>query len=268
MSDLAVPEAPANSPAVQADQPAAPQQMTELMLWAESARQAAQIAQSLAKTSFAGQFRGKPEEITAVILSGQELGLQPMASLKAIDVIQGSPALRAHAMRGLVQSHGHDVELLESTETHCVMRGRRKGKEAWQEVRWDIPRAQKLGLLSKDQWKKQPQTMLIARATGEVCRLIASDVLHGMPYAVEELDSSSAKVLRGAPEEARQPLSVAALTAAPAPALSTAVDPWGAQPEDQPTVGTSDPWADQPIGDDDVQSDGWPETAQPGGGAS
>lgn len=263
MTELAVPETP-TTPAVPETAPA-PQQQTELMLWAESARQASQIAQSLAKTSFAGQFRGKPEEITAVILSGQELGLQPMASLKAIDVIQGSPALRAHAMRGLVQSHGHDIELVESTETHCVMRGRRKGKEAWQEVRWDIPRAQKLGLMGKDQWKKQPQTMLVARATGELCRLIASDVLHGMPYAVEELDAST--VQRGAPVVERQPLSVAALTAAPstpAPAPAAPVaDSWGAPADDQPATDTPDAAAEQP----DVDEFGWPATAQPGSGA-
>lgn len=267
MTELAVSEQPTNTPATTEQKPAQPQQMTELMLWAESARQASQIAQSLARTSFAGQFRGKPEEITAVILSGQELGLQPMASLKAIDVIQGSPALRAHAMRGLVQSHGHDVELVESSDTHCVMRGRRQGKEAWQEVRWDIPRAQRLGLMGKDQWKKQPQTMLIARATGEVCRLIASDVLHGMPYASEELDGHHTHVQRGE-ATARQPLSVAALTAAPEQSEprqeQAAAGSWAAKPD------SSDSWA-QPTDDqgeqDTTQSatdeHGWPTVAQP-----
>ncbi|MBQ1118553.1 hypothetical protein, partial [Streptomyces sp. C3-3] len=148
----------------------APQPTNELMEWVESARQANLVAQSLANTSFAGAYRGKPDEITAAILTGQELGLQPMTALKSIDVIQGQPALRAHAMRAIVQHQGHDIELVESDDTHCVMRGRRKGAETWQAVTWDIPRAQRLGLLGKDQWKKQPKTMLIARATGELCR--------------------------------------------------------------------------------------------------
>lgn len=165
-----------------------------LVLWAYEARQAAMVAASLAKTSFVpASLRGKPEDITAAILAGQELGLQPMASLRSMDVIQGTPALRAHAMRGLVQSRGHSIQLLESTETRCKMRGRRKGEEDWQTVTWTIERATKLGLTGKQQWKTQPQTMLVARATGEVCRLVASDVLHAMPYAAEELGDDLAE---------------------------------------------------------------------------
>lgn len=191
--------------AVPAPQPPA----NELMEWVESARQAHLVAQSLAKTQFAGAYRGKPDEIVAAILTGQELGLKPMTALKSIDVIQGQPALRAHAMRAIVQHQGHEIELVESDDNHCVMRGRRKGAETWQTVEWTIPRADRLGLLGKDQWKKQPKTMLIARATGELCRLIASDALHGLPYAAEEVDG----YVHGEVAPAKAPLSVAALTA-------------------------------------------------------
>lgn len=162
-----------------------------LVLWAYEARLAAQISTSLAKTSFVpASLRGKPEDIAAAILAGQELGLQPMATLRSMDVIQGTPALRAHAMRGLIQSHGHTVQLVESTKTRCVMRGRRKGEDHWQQVEWTVERAAELGLTGKSEWKKQQQTMLVARATGEICRLVASDVLYAMPYAAEELDDS------------------------------------------------------------------------------
>lgn len=214
MTELAVPE---QHNAVAVSQPAAPQPMpSELVQWVESARQASLLAQSLAKTSFAGAYRNKPEEATAAILTGQELGLKPMASLKSIDVIQGQPALRAHAMRAIVQGKGHEIELIESDDTHCVMRGRRKGAEGWQQVVWTIARARLLGLLGKGEWKKQPQTMLVARATGEICRLIASDALHGMPYAAEELTGTTEISV----EQVRAPLSVSAITATPTPAAN------------------------------------------------
>lgn len=159
-----------------------------LIEWAQAARQAHQIAESLARTSFVPRsLQGKPGDITAAILTGQELGMQPMAALRSLDIIQGTPALRAHAMRALVQSHGHQIQVVESTPVLCVMRGRRKGDEEWQTVEWSIERAQQLGLTSKDQWRKQPQAMLIARATSEICRLIAADVLFAVPYATEEL---------------------------------------------------------------------------------
>ncbi|MFE2485978.1 hypothetical protein ACFXGR_22310 [Streptomyces mirabilis] len=189
---------------------ASPPTESELEAWARDAIAISQISANIATTSLAGAYRGKPDEVTAVILAGHELGIQPMTSLKSIDVIQGQPALRAHAMRGLLQSKGHEIELVESDDNHCVMRGRRKGAEDWQEVVWDIPRARLLGLLGKDQWKKQPKTMLINRATGEICRLVAADVLHGMPYAAEELDGY---VHGEIVQQKRAPLSVAALTA-------------------------------------------------------
>lgn len=188
---------------------------TALMAWAQEASLAYDMATKLAATSFVPQsLRGKPGDIAAAILAGSELGLKPMATLKSIDIIQGTPALRAHAMRGLLQSQGHKIELVESRDDYCKMRGQRKGEEAWQEVEWDIARARLLGLLNKDQWKKQPKSMLVARATGEICRLIASDALHGMPYVSEELEGTVHAELM--PQKA--PLSIAALTNPPTPA--------------------------------------------------
>lgn len=162
-----------------------------LVQWAFAADRAYEIAKKLAGTAFVpSSMRGNADNITAAVLAGQELGIPPMAALRSIDVIHGTPGMRAHAMRGLVQSKGHQVQLVESSEEKCVIRGRRKGEsdDDWQHVTWSIKRAEKLGLTGKGEWKKQPQTMLVARATGEICRLIASDVLHAMPYASEELD--------------------------------------------------------------------------------
>lgn len=247
----------AQAPAVPQPEPTAG--TTALMAWAQEASLAYDMATKLAATSFVpASLRGKPGDIAAAILAGSELGLKPMATLKSIDIIQGSPALRAHAMRGLVQAKGHAIELVESDDTHCVMRGRRAGSETWQTVEWDIPRATRMGLLGKDQWKKQPRTMLVARATGEICRLIASDVLHGMPYVAEELgDFVHAEVV---PQQA--PLSVAAITAPPAapasPAAQDVVDVEADADEATDALWDHTP----PAGSTD-----WPEVAQPGGEA-
>lgn len=198
---------------------------TALVAWAQEANLAYDMAQKLAATSFVPQsLRGRPGDIAAAILAGSELGLKPMATLKSIDIIQGTPALRAHAMRAIVQQQGHEIELVESTDVRCVMRGRRKDSEAWQEVEWTIDRARLMGLLSKDQWKKNPKGMLVARATGELSRLIASDALHGMAYVSEELEGTvhgEVVTVGGAEFRTKAPLSVtqlAAPTEAPQPA--------------------------------------------------
>lgn len=166
----------------------------DLYVWAQQAREASQVAVSLAKTPFVPQsLRDRDDavtvgNITAAILTGQEVGLQPMAALRALDVIQGTPAFRAITLRALVLSHGHDMWLVESTATRAIVSGRRANSAEVQTSTWTTDRAKGLGLLGKDNWRKQAQAMLVARATAECARLVAADVIMAVPYAVEELE--------------------------------------------------------------------------------
>jgi len=167
--------------------------------WAHAAAAAYDVAVGLVDTSFMpSQFRGKPHEATAAILSGAEVGLSPMASLKSFDIIQGTAAPRALTLRAIVQSQGHEMILDETTETRCKMRGKRRGTDEWVKVNWTLDRAKALGLTSKDNWKKQPAAMLVARATGELARLIAADAILGIGYTIEEL-TDDPSVVSGEP---------------------------------------------------------------------
>lgn len=233
VTDIAIPDqqnppavpVPAAVPALPAQAPFAVQSSIEA--WAKEADLAYQLATRLATTSFIPiSMKGNVGNITACLLAGNELGLKPMAALKSMDVIQGVPALRAHAMRGLVQSRGHKVKLIESTPDKCVMSGKRLGDDDWQTVTWTTQRATDLLLTGKPEWKKQRQTMLVARATGEICRLIASDVLHAVPYTSEELRDTEPKwtaVQVGSPATAAEILGVA--PSAPMPQQPTAPEP-------------------------------------------
>lgn len=161
--------------------------------WAHSAQAAYQVAENLVRTSFVPEgFRGKPHEATAAILSGLEVGLSPMAALRSFDVIQGTAAPRAVTLRAIVQSAGHEMEIVESNATRCKMRGRRRGATAWQEVAWTIDRAKALKLTGKSNWQNQPQAMLVARATSELARLIAADAILGIGYSSEEIADGGA----------------------------------------------------------------------------
>lgn len=157
--------------------------------WAHSADAAYAVAERLSSSAFVpAQFKGKPVELTAAILSGLEVGLSPMAAMRSFDIIQGQAAPRAITLRAIVQSHGHEMVLIESNASRCRMKGKRKGSDEWQPVTWTIERAQALGLANKDGWKKQPAAMLIARATSELARLIASDAILGIGYSAEEIN--------------------------------------------------------------------------------
>lgn len=146
------------------------------------------ISKALATTSFVPKpFQNRPDEITAAILFGREIGLDPMVALQSIHVIEGRPSLSALAMRGKAQAAGVKFRLDESTATRCRMSARAPGDEGWTEVTWTMDRAKQLGLTNKSNWQKQPTAMLIARATSELCRLVAANVFLGFAYSTEEL---------------------------------------------------------------------------------
>ena len=174
--------------------------------WVQSADAAYQVAERLVQSSFVpAAFKGKPIEATAAVLAGLEMGLLPMASLRAFDVIQGTAAPRAITLRAIVQSFGHEIELVESTNTRCRMRGRRRGSQTWQTVTWTLDRAKDLGLTGKDQWKKQPGTMLVARCTSELSRLIAADAILGIGYTSEEIIDGADLTIE--PDAATEPVA-------------------------------------------------------------
>jgi hypothetical protein len=189
MTELAVYDSTPNTPTIAQQQAHMQTQAVQRLAdWAASAQAAYSVAEKLCETSFCPQgYRGKPAEATAAMLAGAEVGLSPLASLRSFDPIQGVSAPRAITLRAIVQSQGHEIILEESTETRCRMRGKRRGSTEWTKVTWTMDRAKNLGLTNKDNWKKQPQAMLVARATSEVCRLVAADAILGIGYTVEEL---------------------------------------------------------------------------------
>lgn len=145
------------------------------------------MATEICKTNFVpSTFRGKPEECLAAILSGRELGIGPMQSLKDIAIIDGRPALAAHLMLALLRKGG--VEILESGSTaeRAWIRARRGSGEVC-EVEWTIQEAQRANLAAKNNWKHYPADMLWARAVGRLGRRLGSDLLAGMPYSAEEV---------------------------------------------------------------------------------
>lgn len=184
----------------------------DLRAWAEQATSAAVYAEAVCRTSMVpAAYKGKPEEATAAILAGAELGFSPMASLRAFDNIQGVPAPKAMTLRAVVQAAGHEVRIVESTPDRAVVDGRRRGDTEWQTSIWTIARAKLMPQYEKNpNYKHNPAAMLVARATAEVCRWVGADAIMGMPYAAEEVGDFEPPA---APAPATRRLSVADLDA-------------------------------------------------------
>jgi DNA polymerase-1 len=155
-----------------------------------------QQMKSLAADLFASRLfsaYGHPAGVLSTILAGRELGLPAMASLRAMDIIDGKPCFKADLIRALVL-RSDKIEYFRCTErtderatfiakrngdpeiklTFTIEDARRawsKGDEAW----------------TKSGYGKNPADMLVARAGAKLARLVAPDIAHGL-YVREELE--------------------------------------------------------------------------------
>jgi hypothetical protein len=130
-------------------------------------------------------LQGDPHSVLACILTGEELGLGPMQSLRMVHVIEGRPAASAELMRALVNRAGHRIDVVESRQDRVTLAGVRRDTGAQAKVTWTIGDAQRAKLTGNPAWAKYPRSMLLARATSELCRALFADVIGGL-YTPEE----------------------------------------------------------------------------------
>jgi len=158
------------------------------------------------------------------IMAGQELGLAPFASMRAVHVIEGNATLSANTMAGMVKSSGrydYDIKKKEldgcvidfyeirsgkrtkiGTETSDIDEARMAGmfdsecEEA--PLKHNIRKItmykkgggswQKDGCNCKANWKNYPKAMMFARAISNGVRSYCPDVFSGMlVYTPDEL---------------------------------------------------------------------------------
>jgi 5'-3' exonuclease len=158
----------------------------ERQLEPQSMNQAVQLAGLLFKARLFGAY-GTPEAVLSTVLSGRELGLSAMASLRAFHIVEGRPTLAADALRALVIKSGKakSFRCTERTPTAATFVTQREGDEPM-ELRYTIEEAHAAGLVKNGSgWTKNPADMLVARASSKLARLVYPDVVAGL-YAPEE----------------------------------------------------------------------------------
>lgn len=162
----------------------------ERMLKQAQAMDAAyKIGSAMAGTSMVPQpLQGKPDDCTAVILYGSEIGMSAVQSLQNIFVVRGRPAMYSRTMVAVVLAAGHHMAEVEASSTSVTWVGRRGDTGVEFTSTWTIDRARQAGFTSNKLYESMPVEMLRAKAQAEVARNLAPDVLLGMPHSKEELD--------------------------------------------------------------------------------
>lgn len=151
--------------------------------WIRAMASIAKLAAQICNTSFVPKgMRGDDAAVTACILTGRELGLGPMTSLRHIHVVEGIPSLDAEYKRAKVQSLGHEFDIIEWDHDHCIVSGRRKGsKKPPLIVSYTIGDARRAELVKGgSNYVKRPKVMMLARATTLMCSALFSDVTNGL----------------------------------------------------------------------------------------
>jgi hypothetical protein len=143
-------------------------------------------AQSLVKTGFLPQAIKTPEQALAIILTGRELGIPAMAALNTINVIQGKPTVSPQLMLALIERSGQLEDIkVDVTDKGASVTMKRKGRTSHTE-HFGQTEAQSMGLLGKDNYKKQAGVMYKWRAVAACARTVFPDVILGL-YTPEEM---------------------------------------------------------------------------------
>jgi hypothetical protein len=140
----------------------------------------------LVKSGFLPPAVNTPEKAIAIALAGRELGIGFMESLRSINIVQGKPTISPQLMLGLANKTKEleNIEIIP-TDEKAVVRIKRKGRTV-HVAEFGVAEARELGLLSKDNYKKQPRTMFQWRALAANLRVTFPDVLLGI-YTPEEM---------------------------------------------------------------------------------
>jgi hypothetical protein len=84
--------------------------------------EAYRLSQGLAlATVMPDSLRGKPSDVLAIMLYGQELGLAPMQSIQSIYVVRGKPQMSADLWTALARRSGHKVRWGECSDTSATV---------------------------------------------------------------------------------------------------------------------------------------------------
>ena len=159
----------------------------------------------------------KASEAAVILLTGRELGLAPMQSLRGIYVVNGTPVLSADLLVAVVRRSGlcASWRVVESTPERCTISTLRQGESEATTKTWTIADAKRAQVTSKPIWGQYPAQMLRHRCAADLAREVYPDVVLGL-YTPEELE-------RAEPERERE-VVVAEVAQAPAPDDGPEVD--------------------------------------------
>lgn len=164
-------------------------------------------AQTLVKSGFLPPAVNTPEKALAIMQKGKELGIPPMEAISSINVIQGKPSVSPQLMLALARRTKELLDLkMETNDKGAVVTITRKGQSPYT-TSFGVKEATDLGLMGKDNYKKQPAVMFQWRALAQNLRVTFPDAIGGL-YLVEEMTGGDEAAPSRPPVQMPKPLVV------------------------------------------------------------
>lgn len=148
------------------------------------------LAKQVVSSGLAPSGVKRPEDAMCILMTGAELGLTAMQSLRSIHVIKGRPTLSADLQVALVRNSDQCeyFQLVEATDEHCEYETKRAGAPKPVSWTYTMADAQRANLTDKDVWQQYPKHMLRARCASSLARAEYPEVVMGL-YTPEEAAS-------------------------------------------------------------------------------
>jgi hypothetical protein len=138
--------------------------------------------------------------LLSIMLFAREIGMSPMTAISGgIYFVKGKFEISARGMNMLIRQKGHQIKIIESTDTLCKIWSKRKDTGEEHNASYHIEEASRAGLIKEGGgWRTCPKDMLFARALSRLARQLYPDCISG-GYIEGELQESMLKEVVNAP---------------------------------------------------------------------
>ena len=133
-------------------------------------------------------YRGNPGAVLLAMDWADRVGLSVMDAIHGVAWVQGKPVIDATLLRALATRAGYRVLVTDASRESATAKVVLQTGETLGTVTYTIEDAKTAGLAGKDNWKKNPEDMLVARATSRAVRRYCSDALVGGALTEDEAE--------------------------------------------------------------------------------
>jgi len=121
-----------------------------------------ELAKQLVPTGFLPDHIKSAGQCVAIILTGRELGMQPMRAIRSLQMVKGKVVENADSQLARFKSDKGKAVFKELTDTKAVLWLKHPNGDEHTET-FGLEDAKRAGLLSNPSWQKYPRAMLRSR---------------------------------------------------------------------------------------------------------